>query len=191
MASRFIFQKLASEMSRSTSLLGAHASSARVATTPRTLSNLFHGDAVHHPSNRGIHDFSWRRICKAARQAEDADCKPKSLLPVYDSIKKDTDTTICLLALVALAGSIYSTGRLLVVAQVQQMVRVSAHIAATASAMVQILRLNKIRNCKYYKYVTLASQANGRGSLEVAGSSHPLFFFVFFETNRQKICLLY
>ncbi|WVZ92031.1 hypothetical protein U9M48_038129 [Paspalum notatum var. saurae] len=57
MASCFILQKLASGATRSTSLLGAHpSSSARTATNPGTLSNLFHGDAAHHPSDRGIHD---------------------------------------------------------------------------------------------------------------------------------------
>ncbi|KAL6600335.1 hypothetical protein ACP70R_045135 [Stipagrostis hirtigluma subsp. patula] len=71
MAGRFLFQKFSSGMSRSSSLLGAHAAAASRAAAPgipreagtRTLSNVFHGAAVHPgtavPSNRGIRGYTY------------------------------------------------------------------------------------------------------------------------------------
>ncbi|KAL6661137.1 hypothetical protein ACP70R_000521 [Stipagrostis hirtigluma subsp. patula] len=75
MASRFLFQKFSSRMSRSTSLLGAHALASVRAGSPvnptaseggiRTFSNRFHGAAVHPgsagPNNSGTHDYAARK----------------------------------------------------------------------------------------------------------------------------------
>ncbi|CAO2190286.1 unnamed protein product, partial [Urochloa humidicola] len=70
MAGRFVFRKLSSRMSRSTSLLGAHSSASATAGEPvtrcawvweGTIRNHKHVPAAHHttaaPMNSGIHDY--------------------------------------------------------------------------------------------------------------------------------------
>ncbi|CAO2162755.1 unnamed protein product [Urochloa humidicola] len=86
MASRFLLQKLSSGMFRSTSRLGAHASACARAAAPvartapeggtRTLSNLFHGAAVHPgmavTSSRGIQGYAARYFNTVSFSCTDA-----------------------------------------------------------------------------------------------------------------------
>ncbi|KAL6594357.1 hypothetical protein ACP70R_048550 [Stipagrostis hirtigluma subsp. patula] len=85
MAGRFLLQQFSSGMSRSASLLGAHAAAASRAAAPgipreagtRTLGNVFHGAAVHPgmavPSNCVIRGYATRYLntlpcsCAAAK----------------------------------------------------------------------------------------------------------------------------
>ncbi|TVU04524.1 hypothetical protein EJB05_47635 [Eragrostis curvula] len=106
MAGRFLFQKLASRMSRSTSLLGAHAWApvTRRASEGgvRTLNNSSYGPVAHPstavPNNPGIHGYEGdiRTLCNIFNRASTQPSTPlPSIRGIHGSLGRHLSTLHC------------------------------------------------------------------------------------------------